>query len=360
MTGPQPKTEEMPDEKVEAREVQLATLNILEDFNAEKTRLEGTQRAVLNILDDFNAEKTNLEGTQKATLNILEDFNAEKTRLEETQRAVLNILDDLNQSGEDLQKAHDILEVRVRERTAELQRRTLELEASNRELEAFSYSVSHDLRAPLRVMDGFSQAILEDFGDKLNSEGKEYLQYIRTSSQLMARLIDDLLNLSRITRAELNLQKVNLSEIALEVVKDLQRSQPGRRVEFIIAPGLEAYGDNHLLKLVLENLLGNASKFTARQPTAKIEFGVTRSHGAEAYFVRDNGAGFDMTYAHKLFKPFQRLHRPEDFSGTGIGLASVHRIINRLGGKVWAEGEPDKGAAFYFTLAGTEPEITGI
>ena len=201
------------------------------------------------------------------------------------------------------------------ERTAELQQRTLELEAANRsleaankELESFSYSVSHDLRAPLRSMDGFSLALLEDYGDKLDGEAKEYLQYIRSSSQLMGRLIDDILNLSRITRAEVHLDRVDLSALAQEVVEELKRTQPGRRVEFVIAPHLEALADRNLLRLVLQNLLGNAFKFTGNQPAARIEFGVTT--GAEpAYFVRDNGVGFDMAYADKLFKPFQRLHR---------------------------------------------------
>ena len=230
-----------------------------------------------------------------------------------------------------------------------LTQHTRELEASNKELESFSYSVSHDLRAPLRSMDGFSLALMEDYGDKLDSQAKEYLRYIRSSSQLMGQLIDDILNLSRITRVEIYLDKVDLSELANEVAGELKRIQPERKVDFVIAPGLEAYGDRSLLKLVFQNLLGNAFKFTQKQPVARIEFGGTNC-GEMTYFVRDNGVGFDMTYASKLFKPFQRLHRPEEFSGTGIGLASVQRIISRLGGKVWAEGQVGRGAVFYFTL----------
>lgn len=199
-------------------------------------------------------------------------------------------------------------------------------------------------------MDGFSRLVLEGYADKLDDEGKEFLQIIRSSSNLMANLIDDLLNLSRITRVEIHLEKINLSELAGEVADGLKESQPEREVDFIITPGLEAHGDLRLLKLVFENLLGNAFKFTGKRAKARIEFGVSAHDGEREFFVRDNGAGFDMTYADKLFIPFQRLHKAEEFSGTGIGLASVHRIISRLGGKVRAEGEVDKGATFYFTL----------
>jgi light-regulated signal transduction histidine kinase (bacteriophytochrome) len=198
-------------------------------------------------------------------------------------------------------------------------------------------------------MDGFSLALMEDYGDKLDDEAKKYLQHIRSSSQLMGRLIDDILNLSRITRAEVRLDRVDLSGLALEVAGELRRTQPERKVEFVIAPHLEALADRNLLRLVLQNLLGNAFKFTANQPAARVEFGLGAAD-EPTFFVRDNGVGFDMAYADKLFKPFQRLHRQEEFSGTGIGLASVQRIIARLGGRVWAEGHPGEGAVFYFTL----------
>ncbi len=298
-----------------------------------------------------------LEDTQRALINILDDFDIEKTKVEKANLMLQAKSGELNRANEELQKARNNLEVRVEERTAELQQRTLQLEAANRnleasnkELESFSYSVSHDLRAPLRTMDGFSLALVEDYGDKLDSQAKGYLQYIRSSSQLMGQLIDDILNLSRITRAEIHLNRVDLSDLAREVVEELKRVQPERKVDFVITPEIKAYGDRGLLKLVFENLLGNAFKFTSKQPVARIEFGFTNCGDEPAYFVRDNGIGFDMTYAHKLFKPFQRLHRPEEFSGTGIGLASVQRIITRLGGRVWAEGEVGKGAIFYFTL----------
>lgn len=224
------------------------------------------------------------------------------------------------------------------------------IEAANKELEAFSYSVSHDLRAPLRSIDGFSHALLEDYDDILDEEGKQYLTRIRSSSQLMAQLIDDILNLTKISRAEMKLEQVNLSALASEVAGELKRIEPSRKVDFIIAPNLEAEGDKLLLKLVFENLLGNAFKFTSKRSSAKIKFGITQKEHDQVYFISDNGTGFDMTYVNKLFKPFQRLHSDKDFPGTGIGLASVQRIINKMGGKVWAEGEINKGATFYFKL----------
>ena len=233
---------------------------------------------------------------------------------------------------------------------AELETQLIELDASNKELESFSYSVSHDLRAPLRAMDGFSQALLEDYTDKLDAQGKDYLNRVRAASQRMARLIDDMLKLSRVTRSEMRNERVDLSGLAREVAGSLKEGQPGRDVDFVIQDGLTATGDPRLLRQALENLLGNAWKFTARRERAKIEFGTAEREGRKVYFVRDDGAGFDMTYAGKLFGPFQRLHSDADFPGTGIGLATVQRIVHRHGGKVWAEGEPDKGATVYFTL----------
>jgi signal transduction histidine kinase len=243
-------------------------------------------------------------------------------------------------------------EERIKILNAALIQRAAELEAVNRELESFSYSVSHDLRAPLRSMDGFSQAVLEDYGGKLDAQGTEYLRNIRSAAQQMSSLIEDLLDLSRITRKEMYLELVDLSGLASEVAAELKKTQPERRVDFTIAPGLTGTGDRALLKLVFDNLMGNAFKFSGKKPQAKIEFGSTRMKGETVYFVRDNGTGFDMAYADKLFKPFQRLHSVKEFPGTGIGLASVQRIINRLGGRVWAEGEAGKGATFYFSLAG--------
>lgn len=232
----------------------------------------------------------------------------------------------------------------------ELKRNAIDLETANRELESFSYSVSHDLRAPLRRMDGFSQALLEDYADKLDEQGRVWLHKIRSSSQLMAELIDAMLGLSRVTRAELNFQRVDLSEMARSVADRLRDTEPGRQVEFNIGRGIWASGDANLLRLVLENLLGNAFKFTAGCETARIEFCVMQQDWKRVYLVRDNGAGFDMKYADRLFRPFQRLHSDLEFPGTGIGLATVHRIVKRHGGEVWAEGGLRKGATFYFTL----------
>ncbi|MFQ5862914.1 MAG: ATP-binding protein [Candidatus Brocadiales bacterium] len=241
-------------------------------------------------------------------------------------------------------------EEELRKQREHLEKLANELAATNKELEAFSYSVSHDLRAPLRGIDGFSKALLEDYTDKLDPQGRDYLQRVRVASQRMGQLIEDLLNLSRITRSEMRHEEVNLSAIAKTVAAELQEMQPERQVEFVIAEGVVAQGDERLLQVALNNLLNNAWKFTIKRPRARIEFGVTRHEGKLAYFVRDNGAGFDMAYADKLFGAFQRLHKPSEFEGTGIGLAIVQRIIHRHGGRVWAEGAVEKGATFYFTL----------
>lgn len=231
-----------------------------------------------------------------------------------------------------------------------LRRYAAELETANRELESFSYTVSHDLRAPLRSMDGYSNALLEDYAGNLDSQGKMWLQNIRTSSVHMGRLIDDILGLSRVIRTELKFDDVDLSEIARAEAARLKEREPGRQVEFSIIPGVVAFGDRNLLGLVLQNLMGNAFKFTSKNPAASIEFGLFRQNGVPVYFVRDNGAGFDMRYVDKLFSAFQRLHTDKEYSGTGIGLATVQRIIQRHDGKIWVEGEVNRGASFYFTL----------
>jgi PAS domain S-box-containing protein len=227
-------------------------------------------------------------------------------------------------------------------------------DAANRELESFSYSVAHDLRAPLRSIDGFSQALLEDCADKLDEDGRKYLRFVRESAQLMAQLIDDMLTLSRVTRQDLDRNAVDLSALARATYARLERSDPGRSVEVVIQEGLVDQGDARLLAVVFDNLLGNAWKFTSKRTGARIEFGATSKDGAPAYFVRDNGAGFDMSYASKLFGVFQRLHAAHDFEGTGVGLATVQRIVHRHGGRVWAEGKVDAGATFHFNLGERE------
>jgi light-regulated signal transduction histidine kinase (bacteriophytochrome) len=233
---------------------------------------------------------------------------------------------------------------------ARVQDRTLQLEAANKELEAFSYSVSHDLRSPLRTMDGFSQALIEDYGDKLDETGKDYLDRIRGGSQSMGQLIDDLLEFARLTTGELRHEEVDLSKMAKLIVANLREQYPARQVEFKSQDDLKVSGDSRLLHVVLENLLNNAWKYTAKQPTPVVEFGTTEQDGRPAYFVRDNGSGFDMTYAYKLFGVFQRLHQSDDFPGNGVGLATVRRIINRHGGKIWAKAAVNQGATFYFSL----------
>jgi PAS domain S-box-containing protein len=251
------------------------------------------------------------------------------------------------------------VEERIRQLNGDLERRVAELGAANDELEAFSYSVSHDLRAPLRAIDGFSQALLEDHAERLDDEGREYLARVRAAAQRMAGLIDDLLDLSRVTRREMRRVPVDLSAVARTVALELERSEPGRQVEFAIADGVQAEGDPHLLRAVLENLLGNAWKFTGARPHARVAFGATPMDGTVAYFVADNGIGFDMAYADRLFRAFQRLHAMHEFPGTGIGLATVQRIVHRHGGRVWAEAQPGTGATFYFTLAGGGEERHG-
>ncbi|NLH48956.1 MAG: HAMP domain-containing protein [Myxococcales bacterium] len=256
-----------------------------------------------------------------------------------------------------LADAFNVMTGRLKRTLAELEQRvaerTRQLEAANQELESFSYSVSHDLRSPLRGIDGFSQALLEDYHDKLDPEGRDYLRRVRQASQRMARLIDDLLQLSRVTRGELRRTTVDLSRLAGEIVNELIQRDPRRRIEWTIAAGAVASADENLIRAALENLLNNAWKFTGKREAARIEFGVVPPSGDEKnmiYFVRDNGAGFNMAYADKLFGAFQRMHSPAEFEGSGIGLATVQRIVHRHGGRIWAEAAVGEGATFYFTL----------
>jgi two-component system sensor histidine kinase/response regulator len=248
---------------------------------------------------------------------------------------------------------------------AELRRQGEQLEALNRELEAFTHSVSHDLRAPLRSVLGFGRILLEDHTEGLNEEGKECIGRIAAAAQRMQELIEDLLRLSRITKAEMKKELVDLSSMAEQVAHGLQSAEPDRAVEFSVATELSAYADPALLEIALENLLGNAWKYTSTHAKAKIELGMSANAScgcpdprldanAPVYYVRDDGAGFNMTFAGKLFAPFQRLHTTDEFPGTGIGLATVQRIINRHGGCIWARGEIEKGATFYFSLPSNE------
>jgi len=327
-----------------------AMLNILVDFGDEKAQLHNTQSAILNIIEDAAGEKLQLERTQRAVLNILDDSASERLELESTQRAVLNILEDVD--IERSERTHAEAEVRALNEDLEgrVTQRTAALTAANQELETFAYSVSHDLRAPLRAIDGFSQILLDDYEAKLDEEGKDALQRVRNATQRMGLLIDDMLKLSRSTRAELAVGPVDLSLLAEGITARLRQSDPAREVEVRIAPGIVALGDTGLLDSVLENLLSNAWKFTGKTAGARIEFGAAAAGGELVCHVRDNGAGFDMAYAGYLFAPFQRLHRPTEYAGNGVGLATAKRIIARHGGRIWADAALHRGATFYFAL----------
>jgi signal transduction histidine kinase len=257
----------------------------------------------------------------------------------------------------ELRRLNVELERRAVDRTAELEVANRELLATNRELEAFCYSVSHDLRAPLRAVDGFSQALLLTYADRIDAQGQHYLRRIRAGTQRMGQLIDDLLKLSRVTRSEMRRERVDLTALAETVVAELREHEPARTVSFTAQPGLTAECDPPLIRVVLENLLGNAWKFTANNPATVISFNQTEIAGQPAFVVRDDGAGFDMAFAGKLFGAFQRLHSDREFKGTGIGLATVQRVVHRHGGTVWAEGSVGHGAAFTFTLTGPENHV---
>ena len=343
----------------------VCTTHDLSDCPAMRCVLE-TQQPVVIRRDDPMVDEADLAWMKKGALALLtlplvardqvlglvalsteaQGYTPEEIRLAQslaTQAAIaienVRLYEQAQQEITERRRAEDAL----RERTAQL-------ESTNKELEAFAYSVSHDLRAPLRSIDGFSQILLEDYTDELDAEGQDYLRRVRVASQRMAQLIDDLLKLSRITRREVRRERADLSVLAREIAAELKQREPDRQVGFVIEEEVTADGDAGLLRVVLENLLGNAWKFTARHPRARIEFGVTQRDGETACFVRDDGAGFDMAHADKLFGTFQRLHSATEFEGTGIGLATVQRIIHRHGGRVWAEGAVEQGATFYFTL----------
>ena len=290
-----------------------------------------------------------LKDAQRALLNILEDSAADRLAAEEAFKASVNILSDLSDAESEVQTLNAELEVRVARRTAELER-------VNKNLEAFTYSVAHDLRTPLRALSGFSDALVEDYGDRLDETGRGYAGSIKAASERMAALIDDLLQLSRVSRAGMNLEPVDLSAEAAVIAGELASRDPGRAVRLTIEDGVRVIADRSLIRTMLQNLLENAWKFTAHRDGAVIEFARTAGQdGMACCYVRDNGAGFDPAYAGKLFQPFERLHDAAEFAGTGIGLASVARIIERHGGRTWADGAVGHGATFYFTLGTQDP-----
>jgi light-regulated signal transduction histidine kinase (bacteriophytochrome) len=310
-------------------------------------RLAETARAV-SSREDYSVRAPEVGGDELGALTTA--FNHMLTHIEDQDRAV-------RESKQEVQLYAEQLEERVAKRTRELeasnealQQTAAELRSSNHELDAFAYSVSHDLRAPLRSIDGFSQVLLEDYGGELDDDARDALRRVRAASQRMSRLIDDLLKLARLNRAEMRTQLVDLSRIASEITDELRETAPGRQVSVDVSSKLEARGDPDLLQVVLDNLLRNSWKYTSRTTNPHIEFTSVEVDGRPVFVVRDNGAGFDMKYADKLFGVFQRLHKAEEFEGTGVGLATVQRIISRHGGKIWAEGAVGEGAAFYFTL----------
>jgi light-regulated signal transduction histidine kinase (bacteriophytochrome) len=257
--------------------------------------------------------------------------------------SLLDITDRKNALNE-LERYNVALEQRVRERT-------IELTATNQELEAFCYSVAHDLRNPLRGIEGFSRVLAKDYADRLDAKGKGYFERIRAAIYRMSHLIDSLLDLARLTRSEMQREEVDLSLLVGTISEELKNMHPERQVEVVVAPGLKTMGDTRLLRIALTNLLENSWKFTTKHPLAKIEFGMTQENNEPVYFIRDDGAGFDTAFADKLFQTFQRLHSLEEFPGTGIGLTIAQRIIKRHGGRIWAEGAVEHGATFYFSLS---------
>ncbi len=290
------------------------------------------QQATMNILEDFDEDRRNSQLIQTATLNLLEDMDEERNKLGDTQRALLNMLEDIEVERIKVEGAKSLLE------------------SANKELEAFSYSVSHDLRAPLRAISGFSQAVMEDYAPRLDDEGKRYLGLIQENAHRMGRLIDDLLTFSRLGRQQMTESEIDMEALAKSVFDELSAQDPGRKIKFTIHSAPPVYGDASMIRQVIANLLSNAIKFTRTREEALIEFGHLSEMEGGAYYIRDNGVGFDMQYVGKLFGVFQRLHSISEFEGTGVGLALVNRIIARHGGRAWAEGKVNQGATLYFTL----------
>jgi light-regulated signal transduction histidine kinase (bacteriophytochrome) len=305
--------------------------------------------APLNTREDFVENGQQLKDTQLAVLNILEDATTDRLRAEAAAKASLNILEDLSDAQAQIRTLNAELEARVELRTAELV-------VANKNLEAFTYSVAHDLRSPLRALSGYGEALTEDYGDRLDDTGRWFIERIQSATERMSALIDDLLLLAQVSRSEMSLGPVDLSAEVAAIAGELQAREPGRRVRFVIQDGVWVTADCTLIRTVVQNLVDNAWKFTAKRDGATIEFGAAPAQdGRVCCYVRDDGAGFDPAFVGKLFQPFQRLHAVTEFPGTGIGLASIRRIVERHGGRAWAEGAVGRGATFYFTLKAETP-----
>lgn len=310
-----------------------AVLNILDDTSQERSWLVLVQRAMLNILDDLTLEKGYLEACHQAAMNILEDVNLEMAKSEKANRAM-------------------VWEIAVRKRVEESLRRANAVALSaNKELEAFSYTVSHDLRAPLRAVDGFSRIVIEDYGPRLDDEGRRMLDVIHSETLRMGQMVDELLAFTRLGQQPMKPSVVDMTALAREVFDELQAMEPDRKLQFELQALPPAFGVTAMIRQVWLNLIGNAVKFTRDRDLGVIEVGAQLGEdGAWIYHVKDNGAGFDMRFVSKIFGVFQRLHGPDEYPGAGLGLALAQRIIQRHGGRIWAKGEVGKGAAFFFTL----------
>lgn len=289
-------------------------------------------RTVLQKAEDLSALSIVQTEYYQALMNLLDDFNMEKERLGQLQKASMNILEDVEAERQKVEQSKQLLEL------------------ANKELEAFSYSVSHDLQAPLRAINGFAQAVIEDYYSQLDAEGQRYLRLIQDNSTLMGQLIQDLLSFSRLGRQQINRSEINMEKLAQEVFEGLKVEFPDRTIQLKLNFLPQAKGDPMMMRQVFVNLLSNALKFTRLRDVAIIEVGYCQEEKEGFYYIKDNGVGFDMRYVDKLFGIFQRLHTTEEFEGTGVGLALVKRIVNRHGGRIWAEGVVNQGACFYFTL----------